>query len=64
MENEFKLDESVKAEIDEHLRGLDTSFGEHFPATLDNINSIRNHFIDTAVLTPYTLGTEEKEQLI
>jgi hypothetical protein len=62
MENELKLDESVKAEVAEYLRGLGTTFGEHFLATLDNNNCIRNPFSDTAVFTLHTSCNEEKGQ--
>jgi hypothetical protein len=50
MENELKLDENIRADVAEHLRGLGTTFAEHFAATLNNNSCIRNPFSDTAVL--------------
>jgi hypothetical protein len=64
VENELRLDESVKAKVNEHLRGLGTTFRECFPAMSDDNNWIRNPSDNAVIFTSNTLSTEEKEQLI
>jgi hypothetical protein len=49
MENELKIDESVKAKIIESVRVLDTTFREYFPLMSPENNWVPNPFDDTAV---------------
>jgi hypothetical protein len=62
MENELRLDESVKVKINEHLRGLGTTVREYFPAMLDDNNWVRYPFTDTTISVSNTLRTEEKKK--
>jgi hypothetical protein len=50
MENELKLDYSVKAKITEYLRELGTAFRELFPAMSNDKNWKINHLDDMLLL--------------
>ncbi|CAM4384752.1 unnamed protein product [Lepidochelys kempii] len=62
-EHKLQLDQCTTTNITAHLKGLCTTFREHFPAMSGDNDWIRNPFDDTTCSTQI-LNTEEKEKLI